>query len=88
MNPWPRQLRNNNVRLIADLGREQLGDPEKYVRTVEIYFVDGEHQGAVLSSMIRRLPVLVPNGYAHEYDNNYAEFEAGAEFPRRLYALP
>ena len=85
-NPWVRQMRNDGF--IADWGRINVAEPGKYVRQVEIGFVNGEHQGIMVDSMERRLPVLGPNGYAHEYDNNYAEFETGAQFPRRLYALP
>lgn len=86
MNPWVRQMRNNGF--IEDWGRINVADPGKYVRQVEIGFVNGEFQGIRVGSMLRRLPVLGPSGYAHEYDNNYAEFETGAEFPRRFYALP
>ena len=85
MNPWPRQLRNEQ--LFSDQGRVVAG-PNKYTRRVDIRKVNGEHVRVPVYGMERRNPVFGPNGYAHEYDNNYAELETGAEFPRRLYALP
>ena len=89
INPWARQLRNE--RLFSDEGRVVAG-PNKYTRRVDIRKVNGELVRVPVYGMERRNPVFGPNGYAHEYDNNYAKFDYTefdyAQFPRRFYALP
>ena len=86
-NPWVQQLRSYGPEFIADRGRLQT-DVNAYMRGITINRVGGLLHRIDVYSEFRQNPTLGPNGYAYAYDNNYAEFETGAEFPRSFYALP
>ena len=86
-NPWMQQLRSHGREFIADRGRLET-DSDFYMRGITINRVGGVYHRIHLFSEFRRYPAYGPNGYAYAYDNNYAELETGAEFPRKFYELP